>query len=420
MSIEDLERRYQAKKLSMKRDDVHGAMITRQFRQSNAVYLNQASVWDISENGKEICYLHQGRSYSVRSRATIVSTGAIERPVPIPGWTLPGVMTVGGAQTLLKTSGRVPSGRIVLLGCGPLLHLAAQQLTDAGGNVVALLQTTSLTDFARATLQFLNALWVPKFILEGLSLLTQSTKIHTVSSVRGFSIVGEDQVHAVEYTCGTRMDVLDCDVVLLHFGVIPNTQITRLAGADHEWNDQQRYWRPITNTWRETSISNFMVAGDGGVVLGAEAAEVSGRLSALGVAYNLGNITKATRDKMAKHLLRQHHRYVKAMSFLDTIYHPPFDSLFPAGNTIVCRCEGIRADMIEAAVANGGVDMRRLKAHTRAGMGPCRGQMCSMATAEILSKKLDLDANSIIAPATVRPPIRPLTIGQLADHSMQD
>ncbi|WP_027154926.1 FAD-dependent oxidoreductase [Mesorhizobium sp. WSM2561] len=413
-AIERAERRAVRNGGALDKDDAHGASIARRFQESGVAYLAQASVWDVAADPFEVSYLHQGNSVSVRSEAVVIATGALERPMPIPGWTLPGVMTAGAAQLMLKTSGRILEGRIALLGCGPLLLLAAKQLLDAGADIVALLQATAFVDFLRATPYLPSAFLAPKVLLKGLKLLGRTIGINAAASLQDAKILGEDRVTGVEYTVGGRTTALECDVVLMHFGVIPNTQITRLVRADHMWNDRQLCWQPVTNAWRETSIPNLMVAGDGGGIFGADAAELSGRLSVLNIASRHGAISEATRDRIAYDLRKEHERLARARAFVDVVYRPPASFLRPSADAMVCRCEEVLGSDIEAAIANGASGMRRLKAHTRAGMGPCRGQMCSMATSAILNGQLGAELRGTVEPASVRPPLRPLTIGQLA------
>ncbi|NRP70910.1 Hydrogen cyanide synthase subunit HcnB [Ensifer psoraleae] len=411
--IEMAERQAKRNGGVLDKDDAHGALIARRFRESGVTYLAQASVWDVAADPLEVSYLHQGSSFSVRPEAVVVATGALERPVPIPGWMLPGVMTAGAAQLMLKTSGRIPEGRVALLGCGPLLLLAAKQLLAAGADVVALLQTTALVDLLRAAPYLPSAFLAPKVLLQGLRLLGRTTGINGVASLQGARILGKDSVTGVEYTVGGRTAALNCDVVLLHFGVVPNTQITQLVRADHVWNDRQLCWQPVTDVWQETSIPNVMVAGDGRGIFGADAAGISGRLSVLNIAYRRGAIPEATKDRIARDLRGKHERLARARAFMDIAYRPPASFLRPNADVILCRCEEVLGRDIQAAVANGASGMRRLKAHTRAGMGVCRGQMCSMATSAILSEQLGAELGRL-EPASVRPPLRPLTAGQLA------
>ncbi|HET8996159.1 MAG TPA: FAD-dependent oxidoreductase, partial [Acetobacteraceae bacterium] len=119
----------------------HGFELVAAFRASGAQHLAGATVWSVSRD-REIGVSIAGRAQLFRAERVILATGALERPFPIPGWTLPGVMTVGAAQILLKTSGMVAQGRVVLAGTGPLLWLLAAQYLRAGASIAALLDTT--------------------------------------------------------------------------------------------------------------------------------------------------------------------------------------------------------------------------------------------------------------------------------------
>jgi hypothetical protein len=121
-------------------DYAHGMELIERFRAADIDYRPGSTVWDIMAEG-EIAYLRDGRSEDLRARHVLLATGAIERPVPLPGWTLPGVMTVGAAQILLKTGGYVPDRPAVLVGGGPLLYLVAWQYLQAGAQIEAILET---------------------------------------------------------------------------------------------------------------------------------------------------------------------------------------------------------------------------------------------------------------------------------------
>ncbi len=135
----------------------HGAAVVRPFLSSGAAYVPGATVWAVSrrEDGWHELGVSTGapgarQSQLVPARAVIIATGAQERPFPIPGWTLPGVMSVGAAQLLLKTAAEVPSGRVVLAGSGPLLWLLASQYLAVGVVPEAMLDTTPRGRYAEA------------------------------------------------------------------------------------------------------------------------------------------------------------------------------------------------------------------------------------------------------------------------------
>jgi len=413
-AIELRYRRLHATGRDLPTSEQNGLDLIRRFRESDTRYVDQASVWDISSGGRQISYIRHGQSYTVSAQATVAAPGAYERPVPLPGWHLPGVMSAGAAQTMLKTSGHPVKGRIVLLGCGPLLLLTAQQLAKAGANVVGLLQTTGPADFLRAIPYLPAALRSATVLTHGLQLLARTPTAPKVYSLRQAEIIGDSRVEGVRYQARGTSGFIECDIVLLHFGVIPNTQLTRLAGVAHAWNETQECWRPVVDEWQETSSESLMVAGDSGGILGDEAAEMSGRLSILSIARRLGRISDQLLNELAAPTQRGLRRLAAARSFIDTIFRTPETMLTPTGDTIVCRCEEVTAAQLAAANACGASGLRHLKVQTRIGMGPCRAQMCSMGASAMLASGVR-SGQSPPPPATVRPPIRPLTLGQLAD-----
>src|SRR5271165_6009157 len=146
-----------------------GGALVRAALDSGAHYVPGANVWGLLREG-EIAVSVAGRSRLVEARRIILATGAIERPFPIPGWTLPGVMTAGGAQILLKSSGLVPRGCTVLAGCGPLLWLIAWQYLNAGVRLDAVLDTAPRTNLALA-LRHAPSFAVSPYLMKGLRLV---------------------------------------------------------------------------------------------------------------------------------------------------------------------------------------------------------------------------------------------------------
>src|SRR3954464_8727381 len=130
-----------------------GSRLVAEVRATDAEIVQGATVWSLDRH-LEIGVSVGGGSRFLRAKRVIIATGALERPFPVPGWTLPGVMTAGAAQTMLKSSGLVPDGRVVVAGCGPLLYLLTEQLRAAGANIVALIETTPRANWAQALRQF--------------------------------------------------------------------------------------------------------------------------------------------------------------------------------------------------------------------------------------------------------------------------
>jgi len=230
--------------------------------------------------------------------------------------------------------------------------------------------------------------------------------------------LGEDSLNGVAFVENGVERQLDTDMLLLHQGVVPNVQLSRQAGCDHEWYAPQRYWRPVTDEWGATSVETLAIAGDGAGILGAEAAAVMGRLAGLDAACRLGRIERVDRDLSAVSDLREHRRLAAIRPMLDHLYRPdPEICVPPADDTIVCRCEEITAGKIRASVEAGAMGPNQLKALTRTGMGPCQGRMCGLTVSEIVA---EARGESIEATGyfRIRPPIKPVTLAELA--AMED
>ncbi|HEY8873332.1 MAG TPA: FAD-dependent oxidoreductase, partial [Stellaceae bacterium] len=282
-------------------DYLAGHRLAADLRASKARYLPATTVWHIDPAAPPVGMLSfsaDGHSETVAARRILLATGAIERPVPIPGWTLPGVMTVGAAQILLKTAGFVPEGRAVLAGQGPLLYLAALQLARAGAPPALVLETTPRANYA-AAVRHSGRLWAGRRDLgRGLALFFGLSRagVAVHRGVRGLRALGRHRVERVAWDGGE----IAADHLFLHEGVIPNTQISLALQLAHRWDEEQLCWRPVADDWGRTSLAAIAIAGDGAGIAGARAAALSGRLAALDAAAALGKIEEAERDRRAR------------------------------------------------------------------------------------------------------------------------
>ena len=259
-----------------------------------------ATVWQIGPADgagvREVVWSEAGTARRVATRAVLIATGAMERPVPIPGWTLPGVTTVGAVQVALKQAAVYPAGRLVIAGSGPLPLLRAERLRAARIPVAAILDTAPAGRLTAALAHLpAAALGAPDTLGKGVTLLRARDRSGVpvwrhVDRLRAEA--GPDgAVTAVRFRSGSGTEErIDADVLALHEGVVPNPQLTRLVDAEHRWHAAQRCFHPVTGTWGETSAPGVYVAGDGAGILGARAAEASGRLAALAVARSLGRL----------------------------------------------------------------------------------------------------------------------------------
>jgi NADPH-dependent 2,4-dienoyl-CoA reductase/sulfur reductase-like enzyme len=396
-------------------DYAHGASLAAALRASSAAYRPRTAVWQVTPE-REIWMTSSGRSELVTARAIIVATGALERPVPVPGWTLPGVMTAGAVQIALKTAALAPEG-LVLAGSGPLLYLLGAQCITAGAPPAALIDTTSREN-EQAAIRYAAALLhgeARRMVRKGLALKAAIRKagVPIWRYASDLRIEGDGRAQRVSFSSGGRCHVINASLVALHEGVIPHQQMTRAIGCAHQWDAGQRCFRPVLDQWGNTSVAGILVAGDGGGIGGAVAAEHAGRLAALEVLHQLGRLPTAERDRRAIPHRRAHAAQLALRPLLDALYAPREEILRPADEVVVCRCEEVTAGRIREAARQGAQGPNQVKAFLRAGMGPCQGRICGPAVTEIMAGELARDPEAI-GYYRIRPPIKPITIGELA------
>ena len=393
----------------------HGLALVRAFRASSAKHAPETSVWEIEPDGT-LGILREGRAALIGARRVIIAVGAMERSVAIPGWTKPGVMTVGAAQTLLKAANAVPVGPVVLAGSGPLLYLVAWQLTKAGVVVTAILETTPRANYGAALPKLLGALGALNQIRKGRRWIAEirSAGVKIEKDVTAVAAIGGDRVEAVEYVTGRSRMRIETPLLLLHEGVVPNVQLAASIDCAHQWDDVQACWRTVTDVWGATSVNTVAVAGDAGGIGGARIAEHRGRLAGLDAALRLGTIDADTRDRLAAPNFAAMKKLAGLRRFLDALYVPAEDVLSPADDVIVCRCEEVTAGELREVAAHGCMGPNQAKAFTRAGMGPCQGRMCGLTVAGVIARARKLPVAEVGA-FHVRPPLKPLTVGQLAE-----
>ncbi|KFG97818.1 (2Fe-2S)-binding protein [Burkholderia paludis] len=404
-------------------DYTQGADLVVRFLQSGVRYWPETLVWQITRT-LEISFTRRGAttvSGQIRAKAVVIANGAYERPCPVPGWTLPGVMGVGAAQTLLKSSALLPAGPVVLAGSGPLMYLFAWQLIQANRPPAALLDTTPARNYWRALADLPGALRTPAYLLKGRRLLSaiRRSGIPRIRHVTQLSVEGDGRAESVRYTAGGRTSTLQANVVLLHQGVVPNVQLTRSIGCEHRWDEAQLCWHPRTDAWGETTVPNLFIAGDGAGIHGALAARTAGALTALTVCHRLGALSRDALDRQAAPLRRHLDRHRAVRPFLDTLYRPADAFRRPADETIVCRCEEVSAGEIRAMARLGCTGPNQSKSFSRCGMGPCQGRLCGLTVAELLA---EAHAKPVaeVGYYRIRPPIKPVSLGDLAASHVPD
>lgn len=375
-----------------------------------------ASVWrvDADQDGRsvQVCWSQTGNSHHTEARHLLIATGAQERPTPFPGWTLPGVMPAGAAQILMKNAGLLPRDA-VLAGSGPLLYLVTAQMIAAGHPPKALVETQGPRDLLRAIPRLPQALLAPNPLRKGASLLRQIRRagVPRYTNTRHFRVeLSADDGLQFHFTQRGKAQALRCGLVLTHQGVIPSTHLSRACGIPHVWDNAQRCLKPQIDRWGATNLPQIHLAGDGAGILGAEAAALRGRLAVRDILRRFGRLSTDRRDQQSAADLAELRRASAIRPLLDRLYPPPQWTETPPDDTIVCRCETLKAAPLRQAIAEGANGHRQLKTATRLGMGRCQGRQCDPTARALLVEA----GHPPVEPPRARHPVKPLTLGELA------
>lgn len=355
-------------------------------------YRPQTLAWGVDE--KRLHTLCANVAGSVAFDALILATGATDRVLPIPGWTLPGVFTLGGAQVLLKEHGCLIGRRIVFCGSSPLLYLAARQYRAMGAEIVAVLDTTPFGAKVAATSDLLAA---PQTLVRGLGYMSALRRagvtIHHGARLTAFE--GSGRVEGVRFRDPSgREVVIACDAIAYGFGLKPETQLADLAGIEFRYDAIFRQWLPQADRDGRCG-SGVYVAGDGATIGGARAAALTGTLAACAA---LDDFKIAINGVDRSRLRRQVARLRRFQRGLARAFAWPVDAVHNLDDQVmICRCEGITAGELRASIGAGfgPTEVNRLKAITRCGMGRCQGRFCGLVAAELTAHAMDMPLEAV-------------------------
>jgi NADPH-dependent 2,4-dienoyl-CoA reductase/sulfur reductase-like enzyme len=368
-------------------------------------YRPETLVWN-AENGA-LDTLHDGRAARLAFSRLIVATGATDRILPVPGWTLPGVYSLGAAQIALKFQGCAIGERVVFAGSGPLLYLVAYQYAKAGAKVVAVLDRSPFSAQARALPGLLSQ---PATLAKGIYYRAWLTA-HGIPVHQGASLTqvnGQQRVQSLTWRNAKGSQHIDCDAVALAHGLRSETQLADLLGCTFTWNPLNRAWLPQRDSAGRSSVAEVYLAGDGAGIMGADAAEMAGERAALALLEDIGYLIPPERPAHLEHSLK---RIGDFRQGLEQAFAFPEDwATGVTDDVMVCRCEEVLAGDIRQVVREGHWEINRVKAHCRVGMGRCQGRMCGAAAAEIIACESQRDVSDI-GRLRAQAPIKPLPFG---------
>lgn len=385
--------------------------LDRQFRAGLALHeealragvhiLNETTVW-AAFSATEVAAIVAGRSTLFRPKRLILATGAYEQSLPVPGWTLPGVMTVGALQTLARSYRVAPGERIVIAGNGPLCLQTAAELIDGGANVVAVLESASHPSLLADLPELMQAAWNdPLLLASGIALASRlKSVLHWRRRVT--RLLGDDRVRRVE-----AADLaIDADIVALGYGFTSSSELARALGCAHRFVARGNgSMETVTDADGRTSLPEVFAIGDGARFGGAQVAMAAGSIAAAAVAGDLGLAAPSTR--------RARRRLARADRFQQALWRLFEGAPLQAGaldaNAVVCRCEELTVNELRAYVRAGRNSLAELKRATRAGMGRCQGRYCAPVLARMCSG--EPGEFDFFAP---RPPAKPVPIRALS------
>ena len=367
-------------------------------------------VWQVEPNALQL--LHAGRSETLGFDALILATGATDRVLPFPGWTLPGIVTLGAAQIALKYQATLIGPRVVFAGTGPLLYLVAWQYASHGGEVAAVLDTAPFGAKLRALPKMAAR---PAVAAKGAYFLARlrlaGVPVH--SGVTLEEAEGATRVEALRWRANGTTYTTPCDAVGIGHGLRSETQLADLAGCAFAYDSLDQAWLPTRDGAGRSSVRGVYLAGDGAAILGADAAELSGARAALAALEDLG---AAPQPDVTARLDQDRGAHVRFREGMEIAFALPrtWAADAPDG-LIVCRCEEVTAGELRTCVRSTGTrEINRLKALTRIGMGRCQGRMCAPAAARLLADAAGCTLEDV-GRLRGQAPVKPLPIHLLRD-----
>ena len=400
-----------------------GRALAARVRDSGVLVISGVTVWGAFRPDL-LMARSDGCSWILRPDRLVLATGANERAVPLPGWTLPGVMTTGAAQTLLRSSQVAPGKRVLLSGNGPLNMQVAAELVRAGVTVSALVEQADLRWWMNGRAGTGMLLSAPELVRRGLgyrvTLARARVPVMDRSSV--IEILGDGRVEAAVVARldpsgnrirGTERE-LETDAVCLGYGFVPANEIPRALGCDHHVDQASGSLVTTRTVSGRTSIDTVWVVGDAGGVKGAYVAGSLGTLAGADVLAYLGVVhAQGSPSSLgeARRLLRRHLRF---QGRLEDLYRArPLTTELATDTTLVCRCESVSVEELRTSFTGGALTAGAVKRLTRAGMGKCQGRYCSPSVLALAAEANGIPVNEFSGFAP-QAPIRPVFISEVA------
>ena len=385
----------------------------------NIQVLQGVRVWGVFD-GHTLALTDEEGTFLLETDRVVLATGAYDRPLAFPGWTLPGIFGAGSILRLIKSQWVLPGQRFLLAGLGPLQLVLADLLLKSGAEVVCVAEAANPLQSWRHLLGFLGHWDRIREAIEYRRALSQN-KVPLLFNHAIISASGEERVETAKIArldqngtpiAGTERS-FNVDTVCLGYGLLPAYQLATAFGCALRFDENLRWFAPQHNEEMETTVPGVFVAGDVTDMGGVHVAAAEGRVAGLVAAHQLGSLEESEfRSRMApaRARLRNLNRFAAALQGIYT---------FPQGlphlvrdDTVICRCEEIRTSAVSEVIGAGAVDLHQAKLQTRAGMGYCQGRVCNSLVAPLIAAQTGQPLDKLF-PYTTRPPLQPITLGAM-------
>jgi NADPH-dependent 2,4-dienoyl-CoA reductase/sulfur reductase-like enzyme len=342
--------------------------------------------------------------------ALVICAGTTDRLMPVKGWHLAGTYSLGASQIALKSQACAIGRRVVFMGTGPLLYLVASQYIKAGADVAAVLDTSPMGGRFAALPKLLAR---PSVLLNGLALVASIKRagVLVLTGITPVEITGDADTGVqgiVVSDASGSSHRFACDAVAMGYHLRPETQLADLARCAFHFDQETRQWLPEVREDGRTSVPGVYLAGDGMRVLGADAAEIAGRLAAMAVLKDSG---LQVADEQVKQLRAQQATMERFRQGLAQAFPWPAKQVeHLPDEAIVCRCEAITAGELRRVVNEmGAQEANRAKAFSRVGMGRCQGRYCGHAGAEVIAHAAGVPVEQV-GRLRGQAPVKPLSM----------
>ncbi|TAK82017.1 MAG: FAD-dependent oxidoreductase [Betaproteobacteria bacterium] len=384
---------------------------------SKVEVLSGTLVWAVF--GKTLMLYREGRSFPLEAGAVVIAAGAYDRPVAFPGWTLPGVMSAGGAQTIARTQWVKPGSRILIAGAGPFVMPVAQQVLRTGAEIVAIVEATRPAEWLR----YAGSLWGqwPRF-REAFKYWQSLRQVPVLYGHKVMRAIGTGQVEAVEIAAvdnawralpGT-LKRYEVDALAIAYGFLPNIEAADGCGCEMRWDPYGQTWFVRHDSDMGTSVPGVYAAGEITGIAGSAVAMEEGRIAGVSAAEFLGRIPTAEAERLRAPFMKSRRHLMRFADALSECFRPRpglWEGLEDA--TTVCRCEEVTAGDVRSCVRAGCSTVKAIKDWTRAGMGPCQGRICRNLVAQLIAEEASTNIASIPRPR-IRPPFKPVAFDAMA------